>query len=135
MRIGFRRLLVAFLAVIFAASGISSQSCLAMPPSVANAIAEPHSHLDLHQLHSTSAKPHHDHGFQAAAPAADTEQQPVNDHSSMKCYNFCLISGIAPATLNATTIFAVSPVSFALASQNFPGRAIPIDPRIPKRIV
>jgi hypothetical protein len=135
MHIQLRRSFAILIAVAFAASGIFSQTCLAVQPSEARAIGAPNSHADLHQLHSTSAKSHHDHQITANAPPANSDPQPVNDHSSTKCCSLCLISGIAPATLTAVTIFTTSTISFALASREFLGHTIPIDPGIPKSIV
>jgi hypothetical protein len=135
MHIRLRRSLAILIAVAFAASGIFSQTCLAAQPSEVRAVAAPHSHADLHQLHSISAKSHHDDRITANAPTTDTDPQPVNDHSSTKCCSLCLISGIAPATLTAVTVFTTSTISFALASQDFLGHTIPIDPGIPKSVV
>ena len=129
-----RRSLTAILVAVFAASGISSQACLAVQLSTVNASVTPHSHVDAHSQHSKTGMSHGDHQMHGQPPVTD-DNQPVADHASKKCCSLCVVSGIQPSTPCAAFVFMVSSDVATVTSRALFDHIVIVDPGIPKRIV
>jgi hypothetical protein len=127
---GIRRSFVVFLALGLAA-GEFARAALAVVPGEPCHLA---SHQDMseplghaHHDHAGPPAQHHDHGGSKESSATD---------AFFKCCGLCTASFNTDAVAQLGQIaFIGLPISYAMSGDDYAGRAVPIDPGIPKRMV
>jgi hypothetical protein len=124
-----RRSFVVFLALGLAAGGFARATLAAVPgePCHLTSRHDMSEHLGhAHHDHAGPAVQHHDHGGSKEPGATD---------AFFKCCGLCIASFGSPAVTQLGQIaFIGLPISYALSGDHEAGRAVRIDPGIPKRM-